>query len=62
MWCRLLFVACYFAIVNSVAVRIQERTASDSKYSIEKLLTTIFPAKTSDDLDLDPCKAGKAMF
>lgn len=29
------------------------------KYTIDELLTNNFPKKITNDLDLDPCKAGK---
>lgn len=56
------FYWCYFAVVDSVVLRTLERTARSSNYSIEVLLNTVFPTKTSNDLDLDPCKAGKAIY
>lgn len=56
----LCFFWCYFSVVSGVAMKIHERTGKSSKYSIEELLSTVFPTKTSSDLDLDPCKAGMA--
>lgn len=29
-------------------------------YTIDELMTTVFPKKSSNDLDMDPCKAGKS--
>ena len=40
---------------------VSERTERSFKYSIDELLTAVFPKKISEDLDLDPCKAGKIL-
>lgn len=60
MWCKVLFVVfcahqCYCFVVNSSTCR----TEKTFKYSIDELINTVFTKKISDDLDLDPCKAGK---
>ncbi|CAH1176432.1 unnamed protein product [Phaedon cochleariae] len=34
------------------------KSHSHAKFTIEELLTRVFPKKTSSDIDLDPCKAG----
>lgn len=52
----------YFQCASLVLGKsISERTKKSQsfKYTIEELLTSTFPKKTSNDLDLDPCKAGK---
>lgn len=63
MWCKLLFfVFCLhrcFVSVNCFAVTSCGRTEKTFKYSIDALLNTVFEKKISDDVDLDPCKAGK---
>lgn len=35
-----------------------EQLEPSFKYTVDQLLTTDFPKKTSDDIYLDPCKAG----
>jgi hypothetical protein len=34
-------------------------TADCSKFTADELLCSIYPKKISNDVDLDPCKAGK---
>lgn len=34
-------------------------TVDGSKFTTDELLCSIYPKKTSNDVDLDPCKAGK---
>lgn len=50
-------------LVVTVALNSDDhRTRHKQKFTIDELLTTVFPKKTSDDLDLDPCKAGKIHY
>lgn len=51
------------AVFGTVLIEKYSRTSVQPhfKYTIDQLMTTVFPRKTSDDLDLDPCKAGKLM-
>lgn len=66
MWFKLLFGSfwlfwCFCLIVHSAVVVKEERIdGTVYKYSVQELLNTVFPKKISNDLDLDPCKAGKA--
>lgn len=67
MWFKLFFGSfwlhwCFCLMVHSAAVINEERTAGTTKYSVQDLLNTVFPKKISGDLDLDPCKAGKALI
>lgn len=38
------------------------RRHKQKKYSIDDLLSNKFELKTSEDIDMDPCKAGKNLF
>lgn len=51
------------SVVASVLIAITLQNAdlntSQSTFSVEQLLNSVFPTKVSSDIDLDPCKAGK---
>ncbi|CAH0558861.1 unnamed protein product [Brassicogethes aeneus] len=51
---------CLLVIVNCFISQ-HEITEHKEKYTIDELLNTVFPKKTSNDLDMDPCKAGGFM-
>lgn len=64
MQLKLLVIYFQYIIISVSLVRgksISERTSKKPifKYTIEELLSNNFPKKSSNDLDLDPCKAGK---
>lgn len=35
---------------------------ASNKYAADELLCSVYPKKTSNDVDLDPCKAGKCII
>lgn len=60
MWCQI-FVG--LLLVNAVCCfspsgNVTERHKQGFKWNSEELLTKRFPRKISQDVDLDPCKAG----
>lgn len=62
--CRILITFCVLNIVtvlNSVIVEKENWRAPPPhfKYTVDELLSRIFPKKVSNDIYLDPCKAGK---
>lgn len=64
-WCSRLLFGVFAVVVNGpVEVEmVRERTGGMTRrYTVEELSSSVFPTKTSDDLDLDPCKAGKHLF
>lgn len=60
---KLLFVAlCFhqYRLINCVRPDlVDNRTETFFKFTADELLNTVFPTTTTNDLDLDPCKAGK---
>lgn len=61
-WKLLLIVFCLqpsFYVVNCLSVHSAVRTERTFKYTIDELLNNAFSKKVSNDVDLDPCKAGK---
>lgn len=62
--CRILvtfFVLHTMTVFSSVLVEKKENWRAfppHSKYTIDELMNQVFPKKSSDDQDLDPCKAG----
>lgn len=64
--CKRVVILCvlpFVAVVSSVIVQKHDKLWTKSyspsfKYSVDDLLRTVFPKKTSDDIYLDPCKAG----
>lgn len=60
MWFKILIglllvnVGCCFSVTGNVT----ERHKQDFKWNSEELLTKRFPRRISQDVDLDPCKAG----
>lgn len=56
----LLFVLRYVLVFGVLVVNEKELVPDTSpKYTVEQLLEGDFPKKTSEDIYLDPCKAGK---
>ncbi|XP_072401831.1 protein tolkin-like [Diabrotica undecimpunctata] len=62
--CRILLTFCVLhtmTVFSSVLVEKKENWRTPPahfKYTIDELLSKVFPRKTSDDYDWDPCKAG----
>ena len=48
-----------FCVLGAANVVDDSDNRTRNHFTIEQLLSTTFPKKTSDDLDLDPCKAGE---
>ncbi|KAJ3621320.1 hypothetical protein MTP99_003471 [Tenebrio molitor] len=59
MQCVLTFVL-LFCVLRANTYHSDNRTRGHH-FTVEELLSTTFPKKTSDDFDLDPCKAGEFM-
>lgn len=64
MWYRIIIVLLCFYLMTSLGLSnnnntITQRHNQGTKYTAEELLTRRFPRKISQDVDLDPCKAGK---
>lgn len=41
---------------------VDKRSERIFKFSIDELLNTVFPSSTTNDVYLDPCKAGKQTY
>lgn len=58
-------IVCSSCIEHSDCIQnatLNTRRHQQTKYSIDDLLSNKFEYKTSEDIDMDPCKAGKNFY
>lgn len=61
MWWKVFVFLLFLNLVNCLTLSnytVTQKHRQGTKYTSEELLTKRFPRKISNDVDLDPCKAG----